>query len=169
MDYALYDLFNGTTDGSPGTTIRTRKGFVDAVDGTTVRNNVKAYAINFQDAVWNWSHIRRTVTQLGADELEFTVRGGKLTADITIEPTTHPLPLDLTHSQITLLGEIQDARNNYVGAGAYWVESLFYNIHLRSGAMAVSDGNGVLTTVYGPHLTASILVTPTTHLGTTSF
>jgi hypothetical protein len=108
MDYALYDLFNGTTDGAPATTIHTRKGFVDAVDATTVGNNVKAYAINFQDAVWNRTHIPCTVTQLGADELEFTVRGRKLTAEVTIDPTTHPLPPDLTHSQITLLGEIQE-------------------------------------------------------------
>jgi hypothetical protein len=163
VDYALYDLFTGT-----GTTVHTRQGFVNAVDATSVGNNVKGYAINFQDAVWNRAHIRRTVTQVGADALEFEVRGAKITADITIQPTTLPLPPDLTHSQITLLGEIQDSQNNYVGAGAYWIESLFYNIHLREGAMAVTEGNGVLTTVYGPNLTASIFVSATTHSGTAS-
>jgi hypothetical protein len=31
------------------------------------------------------------------------------------------------------------------------------------GATASAEGNGVLTTVYSPDLTASILVTPTVH------
>jgi hypothetical protein len=164
VDFALHDLFNGTP-----TTVHTRAGFVNAVDATTVGNNVKGYAINFQDAVWNRAHIARTVTQVAADGLEFEVRGAKITADITIEPSPSHLPPDLTHSQITLLGEIYDAQSDYVGAGAYWIESLFYNIHLREGAAAISEGNGVLTTVYGPNLTASILVTPTIHSGTASF
>lgn len=97
MDYALYDLFNGSTDGS--TTVHTRAGFVKAVDATTVPEHMKDYAINFQDAVWDHVHIARTVTQLGPDELEFAVRGGKLTADITLEPTTFPLPSGRKHSR----------------------------------------------------------------------
>ena len=84
MDFALYDLFNGTT-------VHTRAGFVKAVDATTVDNHIKRYAINFQDAVWDKRHIPRTVTQLGADELEFTVRGKKITAEVTIEPVPSPL------------------------------------------------------------------------------
>ena len=64
MDFALYDLFNGTTDGSSGTTIHTRKGFVNAVEATSVDHHVKHYAIHFQDDVWGDTHIRRTVTQL---------------------------------------------------------------------------------------------------------
>ena len=164
MDYALYDLFNGST----GSTVHRRAGFVKAVDATTVDRDMKGYAINFQDAVWDHIHIARTVTQLGPDELEFTVRGGKLTADIVLEQTTFPLPPDLRHSQIGLQHEIAAVQNNYVGAGAFWIENLFYKNDLRLGATAVGDGNGVLTTVYGPHLTALITVAPTIHSGTAS-
>jgi hypothetical protein len=64
MDYALYDLFNGST----GSTDHTKAAFVKAVDATTVDRDMKGYAINFQDAVWNHMRIARTVTQLGADE-----------------------------------------------------------------------------------------------------
>ena len=98
MDYALYDLFNGTTVGS---TVHTRAGFVKAVDATTVPEHMKDYAINFQDAVWDHVHIPRTVTQLGPDELEFTVRGGKLSAEVVLEPTSFPLPPDLKHLRST--------------------------------------------------------------------
>lgn len=155
MDYALYDLFTGST-------VHTRAGFVKAVDATTVDAHVKRYAINFQDDVWDHVHIPRTVTQLGADELEFTVRGGKLTADVTIEPTSS-IPPVLTTSQTELQDEIRAAQNNYIGAGAYWMESFFYNDNLRSGAMASGEGNGVLISVYGKDLTASIFVAPTQH------
>ena len=129
MDFALYDLFNGTT-------VHTRAGFVKAVDATTVDNHIKRYAINFQDAVWNKRHTPRTVTQLVADELEFTVRGTKITAEVTIEPVPSPLPPDLTSSQFMLQDEIRAARGNYIGASAYWIESFFYKDDLRSGAMA---------------------------------
>ncbi len=163
MDYALYDLFNGST----GSTVHTRAGFVKAVDATTVDMDMKGYAINFQDAVWDHIHIARTVTQVGSD-LEFTVRGGKLTAEIELEPTSFPVPPDLRHSQFGLQNEIAAVQNNYVGAGVFWIENLFYKNDLRLGATAVGDGNGVLTTVYGPHLTALITVAPTIHLGTAS-
>lgn len=155
MDYALYDLFTGST-------VHTRAGFVKAVDATTVDTKVKRYAVNFQDAVWERTHIPRTVTQLGPDELEFTVRGGKVTAEVTIEPTSS-IPPDLTTSQFTLQDEIGAAQSNYIGAAAYWIESFFYKDNLRSGGMASVEGNGVLTTVYGKDLTASIFVAPTQH------
>ena len=67
MDFALYDLFNGSTVGS---TIHTRAGFVKAVDATTVGDGRKHYAIHLQDAVWDKLRIPRTVTQLGPDELD---------------------------------------------------------------------------------------------------
>jgi hypothetical protein len=156
VDYALYDLFNGSTDS---TTIHTRAGFVKAVEATTVVNGAKRYAINFQDAVWDKVRIPRTVTQNG-DELEFTVRGAKLTADITIGPASS-VPGNATMSQFTLQDDIRLAQHNFIGAGTYWIESFFYNDDLRSGATAAVDGTGVLVTVYGPHHTASILVTPT--------
>ena len=50
MDFALFDLFNGSTVAS---TIHTRAGFVKAVDATTVGDGMKHYAGNFQDAVWD--------------------------------------------------------------------------------------------------------------------
>jgi hypothetical protein len=154
MDFALYDLFTGST------TVHTRAGFVKAVVATTDPGVVKDGAIDFQDAVWGRQHIPRTVTQVGAGELEFTVRGGKLTAEVTIEPTT-TVPGGLVTTQIALQQEIRSVENNFIGAGNYWVESFFFREHLRLGATAVADGNGVLTTVYGPDLTTAILSTPT--------
>ena len=155
MDFGLYDLFAGST-------AHTRAGFVKAVDATTVDDSVKHYAIHFQDLVWGRERIPRIVTQLGADELEYTVRGRKVTAEVTIEPTTS-VPRGLTTSQFTLQNEIRAVDDDFIGASAYWIESSFYTDHLRLGAMASAEGNGVLTTVYGPDLTAAILVTPTSH------
>ena len=167
MDYALYDLFNGTT--VPASTDHTRvKGFVEAVDATTVSKHEKDYAIKLQDAVWDRCAHSSHRHAARAGRLEFTVRGRKLSAEVVLEPTSFPLPQDLRHSQIGLRDEIRAAQNNYVGAGAFWIENFFYNNDLRLGATAAGDGNGVLTTVYGPHLTALITVAPTIHSGTTS-
>ncbi len=134
----LYDLFNGTTDGSPGTTIHTRTGFVRCSGRHNGRQQCQGVRHQLSgrrvELVAHSSHCHAAwggrVRIYGSRQKAHGRHNNR--ANIV------PLPPDLTHSQFTLLDEIRDAQNNYIGAGAYWIENFFYNNHLRSGAMAVS-------------------------------
>jgi hypothetical protein len=157
MDFASsYDLINGPF-------IRSRKAFDDAVDNTTVDENVKDWAKTFEARVWGDTHPRMTVEQTGNDTLEFTVTGVKLIAEVTIGPAPQPTPDDLTTSQIKLLHEIDSIASNYVGGGAYFVESLAYGDHLRLGAVASGTLENVTTNIYSKELLTSLVVVPHVH------
>jgi hypothetical protein len=84
MDFASsYDLINGPF-------MHSRKAFDDAVDNTTVAENVKDWAKTFEARWCGDTHPRITVEQTGNDTLEFTVTGVKLIAEVTIGPAPHP-------------------------------------------------------------------------------
>jgi hypothetical protein len=154
MDFASsYDLINGP--------VHSKAAFDKAVDATTVPDNVKFWAKTFEVRVWGDDVIPKTVvTQTGPDTLQFEVTGGKVIADVTIQPTSLPLPPDLTLSQTHLRNEILAAQNNYLGACAFTIEDLVYGTLLRLGAIASGTSDTVTTAVYGTNLTTSYVVEP---------
>jgi hypothetical protein len=150
-----YDLINGP--------VHSKAAFDRAVDETTVDTDVKAWAKKFEDRVWGDDHLLKSVTQTGPDTLQFDVTGAKLIADVTIGPASFPPPTDLAHSQAALMSQIVAAHDDYIGAGAFWIEYQAYGNHLRLGAMAFGSGDTVTTDIYGKHLLTSLVLEPHSH------
>jgi hypothetical protein len=152
---STYDLLNGT--------IHSRAAFVHAVRDTTVNHNVKEEAIAFETSVWDNDHLRMTVEQTGADTLVWTVEGKKLSDTITMALEPQPQPTGLAQTQEELLGQIKGIAENYIGAGAYFQESIAWGDDLGLGAVASGTSSALTIDQYGPSVFTSMLVTPTSH------
>jgi hypothetical protein len=152
---STYDLLNGT--------IHSQAAFDRAVRETTVNHNVKQEAIAFEASVWNDVHLPMTVEQTGADTLVWTVKGKKLSDSITMSLEPQPQPAGLAQTQEELLGQIKGIAENYIGAAAYFQESIAFGDDLGLGAMASGTASALTIDEYGPSVFTSMLVTPTSH------
>jgi hypothetical protein len=152
---STYDLLNGT--------LRSQGGFDHAVRETTVNHNVKQEAIAFEASIWANDHLRMTVEQTGADALVWTVKGKKLSDSITMSLEPQPQPAGLAQTQEELLGQIKGIAENYIGAAAYFQESIAWGDDLGLGAIASGTTSALTIDEYGPSVFTSMLVTPTSH------
>ena len=152
---STYDLLNGT--------IHSQAAFDRAVRATTVNHNVKQEAIAFEASVWNDVHLPMTVEQTGADTLVWTVKGKKLSDSITMSLEPQPQPAGLAQTQEELLGQIKGIAENYIGAAAYFQESIAWGDDLGLGAIASGTTSALTIDEYGPSVFTSMLVTPTSH------
>ena len=143
------------------TTVHTTDAFVKAVKASSVSDAIQNEAIHYFMSNWDGERLLYTIPDDGPDMFQFSARGAKLTAQVSVETTDNPLPVGLTTSQHVLEEEIGGAQLNYVGAGAFWQE-YFAHPNLQLGAMATLDGPGVEVVDYLRNgLTVSLYELPT--------
>jgi hypothetical protein len=141
--------------------IYSEAAFDRAVDAVLTSAAVKDRAKTYEARVWgNAAPPPRYVEQYGLG-LEFWVEQPRLTANVQLEPTYHPVPAGLTTSEKTFLYYCHSVdHDSFVAQSAYDIVNRAYRDELQLGATAAGSGDIIWASVYGPDVTTTTLVEP---------